>query len=373
MGPTHDRGHSFRVPAVAGHHLGKNKPAGVFLGRFVSGIIAATHPPENLQARRNVARAMFGPLEFSAEEQAELPCPAAHLHGTPDNRQARLYLRGAPTMHCFHDSCRGELETLNTQLRREIAKAERAAFQGGCGNLATKRFDSNHLVATPPPRGPSPEETLRKKQKALGPAVLKQALERFPVELPDLWELSPYRLELEPVEQFPLFMRTLWRPHEIVWCGYNPQSGQERHRDNFKPAAVWAEVGRPPGPQTSGFSFKPGTCSRKKEFIEARRHLVVESDTLTKEQAASLFLWLKERMRLPLRAVVHSGNKSLHGWFGVPGEERLRELQEVLPVAGVDGKVLKTSGIPVRVPGWKREETGLWQRLLYLDRAACDL
>ena len=341
------------------------------MGRLVAGIIAAARPPENLQARRNVAQRLLGALEFVTDEQAELPCPAAHLHSKQDNRAARLYLSGAPTLFCFHASCGAELETLNTRLRQEIAKTERAPLQGGCGII--NKGSIGTFIDIPPHRGPSPAVALRKKQKALGPAVIKQALERFPVELPDLWELSPYRLELEPVEQFPLFMRTLWRPHEIVWCGYNPQSGQERHLDNFKPAAVWAEVGRPPGPQTSGFSFKPGTCSRKKEFIEARRHLVVESDTLTKEQAASLFLWLKERMRLPLRAVVHSGNKSLHGWFGVPGEERLRELQEVLPVAGVDGKVLKTSGIPVRVPGWKREETGLWQRLLYLDRAACDL
>lgn len=350
----------------SGHELPENP-----LGRPLAVVVARTYPAENMAARRQVARAMFGPLEFSAEEQAELPCPAAHLHGTPDNRQARLYLRGAPTLFCFHASCGAELETLNTRLRREIAKAERAPLQAGFRII--NKCPNWTFIDTPPPRGPAPTEALRKKQKALGPAVLKQALERFPVELPDLWELSPYRLELEPAEQFPLFIRTLWRPHEIVWCGYNRQSGQERHRDNFKPAAVWAEVGRPPGPQTSGFSFKPGACSRKKEFIEARRHLVVESDTLTKEQAASLFLWLKERMRLPLRAVVHGGNKSLHGWFGVPGEERLRELQEVLPVAGVDGKVLKTSGIPVRVPGWKREETGEWQRLLYLDPAACEL
>jgi hypothetical protein len=324
-------------------------------------VIARTYPAENMAARREVARAMFGPLEFNPEEQAELPCPAAHLHGKQDNRQARLYLSGPPTLFCFHASCVVELETLNTRLRQEIAKAERGTPAGGTAMY----------------REVLPRNTERKKAearcKAMGPAVREQAVRLFPLELPDLWELSPHRLEANPSEHFAPFMRTLWQPHEIVWCGYNWESGKEGHRDNFKPAAVWADLGRPPGPQTSAFAFKPGSFSRKASNLDSRRHLVCESDTLTKEHAASVFLWLRERMHLRLRAVVHSGNKSLHGWFAVPGDDQLKELNEVLPHAGMDAKVLKTSGIPVRVPGWKREETGEWQRLLYLDPAACEL
>ena len=323
-------------------------------------LIATPHPPENMQARRVVATRLLGSLEFLDEAEAALPCPAAHLHSKQDGRPARLYLRGAPSVFCFHDSCRAELERLNDQLRREIAKAERGGVAPGAARWC--------------PLIPRPTEAQRRRQRweRQGPEVLKQALELYPMEPADLWERSPYHLEPDPGGNFTLFMRTLWRPHEIVWVGANEDSGQPRHRENFKPAAAWAELGQPLGPQTSAFSFKPGCHSRKKEFIEARRHLVLESDTLTHGQAVSVFWWVKERLQLPLRAVVDSGGKSLHAWFAVPDAERLEEMQGVLPLAGMDGKVLKNPGQPVRVPGWTRD-TGRLQALLYLDPAACSL
>ena len=322
-------------------------------------LAAPAFPAENLELRRQTAQRLLGPLEFSAPDAADLPCPACHLHTKQDERLARVYLSGAPTLFCFHDSCRQELEQLNDQLRREISRAER----GQSGGLS---------IASWRQAGPSPAQQRRQRWEQLGPQVLKQALALYPIEPSDLWELSPYHLEPDPAGNFCAFMRTLWRPHEIVWCGANEDSGQPRHRDNFKPAAAWVELGAPVGPQTCGFSFKPGCYSRRREFIEARRHLVLESDVLTHGQAASVFMWVKERLRLPLRAVVDTGGKSLHAWFAVPDAQRLGELQGVLPAAGMDAKVLKNAGMPVRVPGWMRD-TGRLQSLLYLDPGACEL
>lgn len=331
-------------------------------------LIATARPPENMQARRQVAARLLGSVEFLDDAEATLPCPAANLHSKQDDRPARLYLRGAPSLFCFHDSCRVELERLNDQLRREIGKAER----GGAGFSSSKGFQGKLLVYKNYHPRPTEAQLRRQRWERQGPEVLKQALALYPMEPADLWERSPYHLEPDPAGNFTLFMRTLWLPHEIVWVGANEDSGQPRHRENFKPASTWAELGQPVGPQTSAFSFKPGSCSRKKEFIEARRHLVLESDTLTHGQAASVFWWVKERLQLPLRAVVDSGKKSLHAWFAVPDAERLEEMQGVLPHAGMDGKVLKNPGQPVRVPGWMRD-TGRLQGLLYLDPAACNL
>lgn len=327
-------------------------------------IVARTYPPENMEVRRNVALRVLGPMDFLEDGSADLPCPGRHLHKKQDERRARLFLAGPPTLHCFHDSCRAELAELNDHLRREIGRAER----GGAG------FISDNVTIKTRPRGPSPAELRRKRWAELGSRLLRQALELYPMEPADLWENSPVYLTHDPAESFALFMRTLWRPHEIVWVGYNEQSGSPRHRENFKPAAVWAELGKPCGPQTCAYAFPAGCYSRKKANILARRHLVLESDTLTHAQAASVFWWVKERLELPLRAVVHSGSKSLHGWFAVPDEERLQELIGVLPVAGMDYAVLKTEGQPVRCPGWKREDgAGLMQALLYLDPQACEL
>ena len=325
------------------------------------------HPAENMQARRAVAAQLLGGLEFMENDEAALPCPAAHLHSKQDNRAARLYLRGAPSIFCFHDSCRSELDQLNQQLRREIGRAEKGANM----NL---RYPFGTAQQTRINRGPLPAELRRQKWAQLGPKILQQALELYPLDPADLWERSPVHLMNDPEQDFTFFMRTLWLPHEIVWVGYNKQSGQEKHAANFKPAAVWGDIGKPCGPQTCAFTFPVGCYSRCKANIITRRHLVLESDTLTHAQAASVFWWVKERMKLPLRAVVHSGSKSLHAWFAVPDAERLRELVEVLPVVGMDGAVLKNESQPVRCPGWKREDgAALFQGLLYLDQKACEL
>lgn len=325
-----------------------------------------SHPAENIQARRAVAAQLLGGLKYLSSDEAALPCPAAHLHTKPDNRQARLYLRGAPSIFCFHDSCRGELDQLNQRLRREISQAEKGE------NI--RRYPFGTALPTPYPRGPSPAELRRQKWAQLGPRILRQALDLYPLDPADLWESSPLHLINDPEQDFTFFMRHLWLPHEIVWVGYNKQSGQPKHAANFKPAAVWADIGKPCGPQTCAFTFPAGCYSRCKANIITRRHLVLESDTLTHAQAASVFWWVKERMRLPLRAVVHSGSKSLHAWFAVPDEERLRDLVEVLPVVGMDGAVLKNESQPVRCPGWQREDgAALFQGLMYLDPQACEL
>ena len=339
--------------------MGRCMAAGWFMP-----IVAQARPPENIPARLAVARGMFGELTVDGE-QATLPCPAAHLHSNPENRpSAKLYLAGAPTLTCFHNSCRGELERLNKELRRKVCEAE-----AGRGTQLQPYTAAAGRVSS----GPSKAQLLAK-WSAQGKQVLQQAVELYPREAGDLWECSPYYLPENPAEHFSLFMRTLWQPHEIVWCGETKDSGQDRHAANFKPAAAWAELPAAPGPLTCPFHFRQGSISRCKETTLGRRHWVFESDTLNHHQAASVFWWVKERLRLPLRAVVHGGNKSIHAWFAVPPPEHEQQLLEALAAAGMDRKVLKTPSMPVRAPGWHRQDKGkLMQALLYLDPAACNL
>ena len=319
---------------------------------------------ENLQTRLMVAQAMFGELTHDGE-QATLPCPAARLHSNQEKRpSAKLYLSGAPTLTCFHNSCRMELERLNQELRSKVGKAET-----GQGLQVLPYAPAAARVSS----GPTKAQLLAK-WTAQGKQVLQQAVELYPREPADLWECSPYCLPENPAEHFSLFMRTLWQPHEIVWCGQTKDSGQDRHAANFKPAAAWAELSAAPGPLTCPFHFRQGSISRCKETTLGRRHWVFESDTLNHHQAASVFWWVKERLNLPLRAVVHGGNKSIHGWFAVPPPEQEEQLLEALAAAGMDRKVLKTPSMPVRAPGWHRQDKGkLMQALLYLDPAACNL
>jgi len=327
-------------------------------------IFAAARPVENLQARLRVAQAMFADLTLDGE-QATLPCPAAAQHSEQDRRpSAKLYLSGAPTLTCFHNSCRSELERLNRDLRKRVWEAE-----------AGHGVELQQHIPAAPRVSSQPSAAQRKARWAnLGARVLRQALELYPLDPADLWESSPFYLTHKPEDDFRLFMRTLWQPQDVVWCGETRDSGAPKHAANFRTAAAWAELEKAPGPLTCPFVFKSGAHSRSKETALARRHWVMESDNLSQGQAASVFWWVKERLQLPLRAVVHSGNKSIHAWFAVPGLEQTEELNEVMAVAGMDLKVLKTISIPVRLPGWQRQDKGkMMQALLYLDPQACEL
>jgi hypothetical protein len=52
-------------------------------------------------------------------------CPGKHLHTRGDQaRDCRVDFDGVPTVHCFHNSCRGILEGVNHELRSRIGKAE---------------------------------------------------------------------------------------------------------------------------------------------------------------------------------------------------------------------------------------------------------
>jgi hypothetical protein len=97
-----------------------------------------------------------------------------------------------------------------------------------------------------------------------------------------------------------------------------------------------------------------------------RRFLVVESDTLAKDQVGAVFKWLRDKVGLDLVAIVDTAGKSLHGWFRYPAHEfEVEELKLVLPALQCDPKLF-TPSQPVRLPGALRD--GKRQKLVYLAK-----
>lgn len=96
--------------------------------------------------------------------------------------------------------------------------------------------------------------------------------------------------------------------------------------------------------------------------MTAQRYLVVESDSLTKDQVGAIFRWLDQAVDLSLRAVVDTAGKSLHGWFEFPTPDALTELKIMLPALGCDSKMFGSSQ-PCRLPGGLRN--GHIQKLIY--------
>ena len=117
---------------------------------------------------------------------------------------------------------------------------------------------------------------------------------------------------------------------------------------------------------TCGSSFKPGCCSRSNENLNGHRFMVVESDTLPRDEVrlGRFSLTSTGGLRYRLHCIIDTAGKSLHGWFDAPRNKILEErLKAGLVVFGCDPKVF-TYSQPVRVPGAFRE--GRLQRLVWL-------
>jgi hypothetical protein len=85
-----------------------------------------------------------------------------------------------------------------------------------------------------------------------------------------------------------------------------------------------------------------------------RCFLVIEQDTGTVDEQAAILAHLAERA--PLALAVHSGGKSLHGWFFSAGqsEERLRGFMRYAVTLGADRATWTRSQF-VRMPDGTRE------------------
>jgi len=89
---------------------------------------AAAMCESEIKARQTIAAELLGTIDWSTETRGRCTCPAQHLHTTGDGAtDCEVYLDGAPTIHCFHNHCRGIREGVNHQLRSRIGKAESAA------------------------------------------------------------------------------------------------------------------------------------------------------------------------------------------------------------------------------------------------------
>lgn len=304
-----------------------------------------------------VARYLPG-VDWDSPTSGRVMCPGHALHShQPAHRDARVFVNGVPTLTCYHDKCQGPVKKVNDQIR-----AAWSLFQ--------------------PPTDPKIlAEAAAKAQK-------KYELEtRAKASLPTI--LKDYKWDVEDIlakeggghkweHQYYLFMEELWQDSldHVIWVGEPEDSGRPHNRANFLPAAHWSAS---PGSYhyTCASTFKPGTYSRANDNVATTPYMIVEGDRIlgepitdedklnNKNACGAVFNWLRNVVGLNLRAVVDSGNKSLHGWFDMPSSSTFDELRVVLPALGCDRAMFKPTQ-PARLPGVLRDN-GKPQRLLYIN------
>jgi hypothetical protein len=324
---------------------------------------------------RHVAERILGNIEWQTEVSGLCKCPGEAHHTSRNGRKdCRVNVDGAPTIFCFHSSCVGSVAEANRRLRRALGGSPwEISLPGG----RTLRSGDVLLSCG----SVMPRETVQAQARAAGRDAAEQLVletvralaERFK---PDLFEVfhwpmeeilreSPLQVcERDPEDQFRTWLK-LWPACSTVWIGDVYSSGKPEHRSHFRPVAEWYEIGPALGNFTCGSSFKPGSYQRSNESLNGHRFLVLESDSLARDEVGAIFAYLRRRLRYRLHCIIDTAGKSLHAWFDAPRNSIAeRRLKAGLEVFGCDPKVF-TYSQPVRVPGAWRERK--LQQLIWLE------
>lgn len=150
----------------------------------------------------------------------------------------------------------------------------------------------------------------------------REAIVRDGGGLADLWELSRTRFEDNDAHTEEIIDR-LFPGNPLLCCGKSGSIFDTRPREDWHGEMSALALIVPSPMSAAKGRTKDGRDSRHTlANTGPRRFLVCEFDTGTADEHAALLLHLGEYA--PLVCAVHSGNKSLHGWFYVHGQPEMK-------------------------------------------------
>ena len=172
--------------------------------------------------------------------------------------------------------------------------------------------------------------------------------------LADLWEVSPLRLE-DNASHTEEIIDVLFPDNPLLCCGRSNSEFGTRSREEWRGQLRGQQLIVP-----SPMLARTGLTQVGKESEHClantgqRQFLVIEQDRGTTDEQAAVLLHLAKRA--PLALGVHSGSKSLHGWFYCHGqqEERLLRFMRYAVSLGADRATWTRSQF-VRMPDGTRD------------------
>jgi hypothetical protein len=181
--------------------------------------------------------------------------------------------------------------------------------------------------------------------------------------LPDLWEASPIRFEDSEPHTVEIIDR-LFPGNPLLCCGRSQSQFDTQPREKWR--GQFADLQFiVPSPMTAptGLTKDGRQSSHALSNTGFRRFLICEFDKGTTDEHAALLLHLAGYA--PLVCAVHSGGKSLHGWFfvfGQPDDKVLRFMRYAVSLGADHATWLRSQF--VRMPDGKRD-TGRQQTVFF--------
>jgi hypothetical protein len=182
----------------------------------------------------------------------------------------------------------------------------------------------------------------------------RQAIIKEGYKLVDLWEESPIRLDDNDCNTEEI-IDILFPGNPLLCCGKSKADFATRRREEWRERLSRRQL-IVPSPMTarSGLTQDGKESEHTLSNTAPRRYLVIEFDSGSFNDHAALLHHLAEHA--PMALVVHSGHKSLHGWFYCAGypEEKLRRFMNYAVSIGADRATWLRSQF-VRMPDGLRD------------------
>ena len=186
----------------------------------------------------------------------------------------------------------------------------------------------------------------------------------------DLWERSPVRFDDQEPHTEEI-VDALFPENPLLCVGRSAYQFRTRHREELRGQLCQLQLIVPSPMSAVTGRTKDGRISEHTlDNTGGRRFLVVEQDSINKvpipldEQAAVL---LHLSTKAPLVLAVHSGGKSVHGWFYCGGRDEpfVRRFYSLAVSLGADPQIFTKSQF-VRMPDGVRDN-GKRQAVYYFD------
>jgi hypothetical protein len=246
----------------------------------------------------------------------------------------------------------------------EISSALRTAYDGGTAKSAGGR--RRRLVHQPlPSSGEWPAVMSPPALKADPKAIEKALAAGEPWSLEDAWEDSPLRVdECLPAQ----ILSMLFQPQALLCIGSVTTFQVRPMHEWLKHGASGEQVVPSPNVKIAGRTKRGRLSGHCRNAVGARHYLVVEFDdeNLNTDKQASLIRFLRDIGGGTLRMLMHSGGKSLHGWFEPQADEsKTWDFFKVAVRLGADPRMWLPEQM-ARTPN-SRRENGQWQKVYYFD------
>lgn len=269
-------------------------------------------------------------------------------------------------------------ETIFSDIRANTKPGKRRIADAEIWRAINRALTDHHRGPFKP--RPRPVPVVDDGKEALG-RIIEQG--KYTTE-DELIKSSPVPIPDDPWLHTKIFITTLFMPPDLLFNGDRYQSGVvgDTIKDAIDFLTYLIDGGKTApfiiiNPLTGKPAMKKsgdGETYRGDGNIAKFLHCLVEFDNLSREE--QIRFW--SAAKLPVIALIDSGNKSIHAWLQVSqlakvitmdqwdAEIKRRLYDRILAPLGVDAACSNPARLS-RLPGHFREEKGTWQRLLWLS------